>query len=67
MSIRGFHIVFISISSLFCVALSLWVFFLSGLSNGLGKLVFGSGAASAAVSLVVYGVYFYQKIRNLNI
>jgi len=67
MSIRGFHIIFVIISTLLCVGVSLWVFLVSGLPDGLGKTMFGGGAALAALALPVYGVFFYSKIKKLNI
>ncbi len=67
MSIRGFHIIFITIATMLCLGLAFWVFKLSGMTPGMGMYSFGGGAIFAAVSLVVYGAYFYQKIKKLKI
>ena len=67
MSIRGFHIIFITIATLLCLGLSFWVFKLSGMSAGTGMYALGGGSLFSAIVLVLYGVYFYQKIKKLNI
>jgi len=66
MSIRGFHIVFITIATLLCLGIAMWVFMLSDLTDGVSKYVLGGGSILAALTLVVYGVYFYNKIKKLN-
>jgi hypothetical protein len=35
--------------------------------DGFAKFIFGGGAGVSAVLLLVYGMYFYQKIKKLNI
>lgn len=67
MSIRGFHIIFITIATLLCVSVSLWTFLLSGITSFTGRLSLGGGSALVAVALLIYGVYFYQKIKKLNL
>ena len=57
MSLKWFHIVFISISMLMGIAIGVW-----GLFNHLIGLGVASLAASA--SLCVYGTYFLQKARK---
>ena len=67
MSLRGFHIIFISIATLLCLGLSIWVFRWSGIDPGLIRNLFGGGSAVMAVALLVYGVCFYNKIKKLDI
>ena len=67
MSIRGFHIIFVIISTLLCAGISFWVFQISQMTEGVAKMVFGGGAAFCAVLLIVYGFYFYNKINKLKI
>lgn len=65
MSIRGFHIIFITISTMLFIGMALWVFMLSGMESGMAKYGFGGGAIAIALALVIYGFYFYKKIKNL--
>jgi len=65
MSLKLFHICFISFVTLFFVAYSLWAFFL--LPDTLPQWIRGSGfvTAAAAVIAVVYGIWFYRKAKHL--
>ena len=60
MSLKWFHIVFISLS----VVLSLW-FGLWGLFND--QVVLGVISLVASAGLVVYGNHFLAKIRKLGV
>jgi len=59
MSLRAFHILFISLSILLAAGCAVW-----GFANGLPP-VFGITCAVIALALVVYGVYFFKKSRKL--
>ncbi len=63
MSIKGFHIVFITISTLLFLFLTVWAFAFAPERTG---VITGLGIAASAGLLVMpfYGVYFYRKIRN---
>jgi type IV secretory pathway TrbL component len=63
MSIRGFHLFFISLASVFCALVAIWAFVV-GADDVLLKVV-GGLCALAALVLPVYGVYFYRKAKNL--
>ena len=60
MSLKWFHIVFISLS----VLLSLW-FGVWGLFNQ--QIVLGIVSLGASVGLVLYGNYFLGKLRRLGV
>ena len=60
MSLKWFHIVFISLS----VILSLW-FGVWGLFNG--QIVLGVASLGASAGLVVYGNHFMAKLRKLGV
>ena len=64
MSLRGFHIVFVTVSTLLCVFLAVWAFAFppeeSGLTTALGVI-----GVAGAIGLPVYGVYFYRKAKKL--
>lgn len=59
MSLKAFHIVFIVLSVLLCIACAAWAF-----SNNVAH-GFGIGAATAGAALIVYGVWFVRKARNI--
>ena len=59
MSLKWFHIVFISLSMLVSIAFGVWGLFNHQITLGLISL-----AGSAA--LCVYGNYFLGKVRHLN-
>ena len=67
MSLRGFHIIFITIATLLCTGLAVWVFKWSGMDAGVMRNMLGGGALLAAVLLLVYGILFYIKIHKLKI
>ncbi|BCX49333.1 hypothetical protein HAHE_32410 [Haloferula helveola] len=64
MSLRSFHIVFVTVSTLMFIFLALWAFLLteerSVVSAGLGIL-----GIAGTVGMPIYGVYFYRKARNI--
>lgn len=64
MSLRAFHIVFVTVSTLLFAFLALWAFVFAA---DLTPVVTVVGAVSAAGLLVMplYGVYFYKKVRNI--
>jgi hypothetical protein len=57
MSLKWFHVVFVTVSTLMGIAIGVW-----GLFNQFVLLGVSSLAASAA--LCVYGTYFLQKARK---
>lgn len=67
MSIRGFHIVFISMATLLCLGIAVWVFVFSGMKVGAGMFSLGGLSALAGIALPIYGYAFYQKIKKHNI
>ena len=58
MSLRIFHIFFISLSTLLCAGVSWWCF-----ANNVGAF-YGYAFAAAAVILPIYGAWFLKKTRN---
>jgi hypothetical protein len=57
MSLKWFHIVFISLSTLMGVAIGVW-----GLFNNF--LLLGIASLLSSAALCVYGTYFLQKARR---
>lgn len=59
MSLRAFHILFIILSALLAAGCAWWAF-----SNEAAP-AFGIISAAVAVGLVIYGIFFLKKTRNL--
>jgi hypothetical protein len=67
MSIKGFHIVFITFSTLLAIVLGVWCV---KVNAAFGAPVYLAGAVAsfaAAVALVIYGVWFYRKMKRLRL
>jgi len=62
MSLRAFHLIFISIVTFFFLGVATWSLFLERGSQDTVLSVLGYSCAVAAVLLPIYGVRFYQKI-----
>lgn len=63
MSIKGFHIVFVTVSSLLCLFLAMWSFFLT---DEVSAMITALGVVGVLGLLLMplYGVYFYRKIAK---
>ncbi len=66
MSLKGFHLLFITIATLLCVFVALWALVFQ-LSPTLGMQIFGGTCALAAVILPIYGVSFQRKAKELSL
>ncbi len=67
MSLKGFHIVFITVSTLLALGVGAWCLWVNSVE---GAPVFRIGAFCsfvAAVALMIYGVWFYRKMKRLRI
>lgn len=60
MSLKWFHVVFISLSVLLSVWFGIWALFNEQLALGILSL-------AASAGLVVYGNYFLGKLRKLGV
>ena len=66
MSIKSFHIFFISISVMLSLWFSVWTFTASGADKeNTYYLALGIASLIAAVLLVLYGVKVYRKLKTL--
>ncbi len=67
MSLKGFHIVFITFSTLLALGVGAWCIWVN-LVEGVPIYLAGAiGSFGAAVALVVYGIWFYRKMKRLQI
>jgi hypothetical protein len=67
MSLKGFHIVFIIFSTLLALGVGMWCVWVD-LVEGAPIYLGGAVAAFAtAVAFVIYGIWFYRKMKRLGI
>ena len=67
MSLKGCHIVFIIFSTLLALGIEAWCVWVDLVE---GEQIYLAGAIcsfAVAVALVVYGVWFYRKMKRLRI
>jgi hypothetical protein len=67
MSLKAFHIVFIILSTLLALGTGVWCLWVDLVE---GAPIYLAGAIASficAVGLVVYGVWFYRKMKRLRI
>lgn len=66
MSLRAFHIVFVTLSTLLFVFLAVWAFKFAVEKS---VVVTGLGALGVLGALVMpaYGVYFFRKVRSIQL
>lgn len=66
MSLKGFHIVFVSVSLLLFAFLILWGFLLAPEKSTLATAMGFTGIAGVLL-MPVYGVYFLRKARRIDL
>jgi hypothetical protein len=66
MSLKGFHIVFVTVSTLLCMFLALWSFVLSPEPSAMAT-VLGIVGIIGSLLMPVYGVCFYRKFTRIHI
>lgn len=64
MSLRAFHIVFVTVATLMCVFLAVWSFVLAENRDAMITAL-GAIGVLGALGMPVYGVFFFRKLRNL--
>ncbi|MFU8892016.1 MAG: hypothetical protein ACNA8L_00165 [Luteolibacter sp.] len=63
MSLRTFHIVFVTICTLLCVFMVLWALLFA--ESRIAALILGTVGALGAIGMPVYGVFFYRKASKI--
>lgn len=66
MSLRAFHLVFVTVSTLFCAFLVLWSFVLGLESSAMAKAL-GYVGIGGLLLMPVYGVYFLRKAGRIHL
>ena len=67
MSLKGFHIVFVTASLLLTVGCAVFAFLEYSNSPSRGVLIFALCSVIASIGLIGYGVYFWKKIKQLGL
>ena len=66
MSLKAFHVIFISAAVLLALWLGVWAWDQRQAVGGGGFLALSCGAFAAAAGLVVYEVWFLRKTRKVS-
>jgi hypothetical protein len=67
MSLKAFHIVFVIASVLLALGFGLWALIESAQPDrGAGMIVMGVAALVVAAGMIVYGVWFLRKLKNVS-
>lgn len=66
MSLKAFHIVFISVSVMLLLFLAGWCFSNSRQGGGTMDLVWGSLSLVTAAALAVYGQRFLKRLKHIS-
>ncbi len=67
MSLKGFHIVFIVFSTLLALACGAWCVWVRLSFDAPAYVVGAIVSFASALALVVYGVWFYKKMKHLRL
>ena len=67
MSLKGFHILFISVCTLLALGLGAWCIRVNLAAGAPVYLLGAVGSFFAAGALMIYGVWFYRKMKRLRI
>lgn len=67
MSLKGFHIVFITFSILLALGCGSWCLWIDLMAGAPSYLIGAICSFAAAVALFIYGIWFYRKMKRLRI
>lgn len=67
MSIKGFHLLFITFSTLLALGCGVWCLWVDLVEGAPIYLTGALASFAAAVALIVYGVWFYRKMKRLHL
>ena len=65
MSIKGFHLIFITIAAIFFVGLGVWALFIDDKETELTSTLFGGFAFLVSIALICYAIYFRKKSKDI--
>lgn len=67
MSLKAFHILFVTLSTLLAIWFSIWSFGQHVAGAGTLYLVLGACGALLVVALIVYGIWFLKKMKDVSL
>jgi hypothetical protein len=67
MSLKGFHVVFIIFSTLLAIGVGGWCVWVDLVEGAPVYLAGAIASFAAAVALIIYGVWFYRKMKRLRL
>lgn len=59
MSLKFVHLIFVSLLTALAFGCAAWAF-------SADQPVFGAGGIAAGILIIVYGIYFLKKLKNVN-
>lgn len=66
MSLKGFHLVFVTVCTLFCLFLALWSFVFNSDTSTLNTAS-GVIGITGVLLMPIYGICFYRKFTTIHI
>lgn len=66
MSLKAFHIVFVTVAAVLCVGFGVWAIRNYQANGDALSAVAGVGSLAGAVALVVYGRWFLRKLKGVS-
>jgi hypothetical protein len=67
MSLKGFHILFITISTLLAFAIGVWCLWINSMGAATGYVVGAVCSFIVALTLLIYGCWFWRKMKRLRL
>jgi hypothetical protein len=67
MSLKGFHIVFITISTLLALGAGVWCLWIDSVHGSPAFRVGAIFSFLAGLTLITYGIWFFRKMKRLRI
>ena len=67
MSLKAFHIIFVIFATLLALGVGCWCVWVNLVADAPVYLAGAVASFASAVALVVYGIWFYRKMKRLRI
>jgi hypothetical protein len=59
MSLKAFHLIFVTLLTSLCLGCAAWAF-------SVGRPDFGVAGIGAGILVVIYGIYFLKKLKKIS-
>jgi hypothetical protein len=59
MSLKAFHLIFVTLLMTLSFGLAAWAF-------ATGRLLFGTVGIAAGILVIIYGIYFLKKLKKIS-